>query len=775
MEHIFRLNAFVPALVIAAVALSPTISYAVPDQQAIFDLVVNLVPKTEISVQLRSEDVLVRVTDLEQAGLHGFSGNRELIDGEAYVSLTSLAPIVRYELDEANTILRLTVQPTNLSSTVVDLSPYSRPPDLVYSKDTSFFLNYAVSVQDFKQYSLFSELGLSFGNSLLYSSFSRNSSGKSVRGFTNLTIDNPQNMTRLVIGDHVATTDELGGIAFMGGVSYSREFNLDPYFFKSPTSGVSGALLTPSTVDVYVNDSLVRREQLPPGPFRVKDLPLVTGSGATRLVIRDAFGREQQLNHPYYYSAALLAPGLSEFSYNLGFRKNNVSTESWDYGSPVFLARHRFGITDSLTAGFRLEASPNLVSGGASVATRLPLGEVGLTVGASSVDGLQGTAAALSYTYSGKRIGLGMSARTISAHYANLSVNQTDDRAKLELSAFTSLQLSPNISLFGRYAHSNWRDKGSMEDISIGSSIRLSPQANVSLSASRSYHQGGEAATEVYLGFNYSFDVGINTNVSRQVNQGTTTVQIQKPLSAGSGFGYRFQEQVSDRQNNTSALLQYQKPYGLYELNLDRFSGQSSTTLNVSGGIVGIAGKVFLTRPIQGSFALVEVPEVGGVRGYLNNQEVGKTGARGSVLIPNLLPYYGNRLGISAEDVPTNYSIGATERTIAPGYRGGAVVRFPVQKTQAITGNLLVEADGKTQIPSYGQLTVTVDGKPVVSPIGNQGEFYLENLPAGKYATEVEYQGGICHLAIDVPASNEPFIQLGTLHCVLSSEKPKQP
>ena len=34
-------------------------------------------------------------------------------------------------------------------------------------------------------------------------------------------------------------------------------------------------------------------------------------------------------------------------------------------------------------------------------------------------------------------------------------------------------------------------------------------------------------------------------------------------------------------------------------------------------------------------------------------------------LYPNLLPYFGNQLGINDKDIPLNYSVGATQKTVA--------------------------------------------------------------------------------------------------------------
>ncbi|MBD2326394.1 fimbria/pilus outer membrane usher protein [Alkalinema sp. FACHB-956] len=765
-----------PTAITVFIAASPTIVRAA-DQRAIFDLVVNLVKKQEIPIRLRSGDALVRLKDLQQAGISNLPKSQETLNGEDYVRLSALAPTIRYELDETATTLKLTVPPEQLATTVVSVANRDRPANLVYSKNTSLFLNYAVNAQDFQRFSFFGEMGLSFGNQLLYSSLNRGQNGKLVRGQTNLTIDNPGNMTRWVLGDHFANTDELGGSAFFAGISYGREFSLDPYFLRSPTLGLSGAALTPSTVDVYVNDALVKREELPPGPFRIKDLPVVSGSGAARLVLRDAFGREQQISYPYYYSAGLLAPGLSEFSYNLGFRRNNLNTESFDYGAPVFLARHRFGITNSLTAGLRLEASTGLLSGGANLAARLPFGEMGLAIAASQADGRSGSAAALSYAYSGKKFSLGFSARAMSPYYATMSLNPTDDRATFDFNAFTSVSVSRNVSLFGRYAYAHWRDQGPTTTIALGSTVRLNSQINLSISVNRNQRQDQDSSTDLYIGLNYSLGNGSTANLSHQRNGETqsTIAQIQKPIATYTGLGYRFQGQTGSQSTTSNAMFQYQAPFGRYELTHDRFNDQRSTNLRASGSIVAIGGKVMLSQPLTGSFALIDVPGLQGVQGLLNNQTVGTTNRNGSLLVPNLLPYYGNRLGITTEDIPNNYDVGGTEQVIAPPYRGGAVVRFAVEKAQAIMGTLVIDKGGQSEIPSYGQVTVGGQARSVVSPLGKQGEFYLENLAAGTYGAEVEYEGGVCRFSITVPQSKESFIKLGQLRCVMATQEAKRP
>ena len=102
-------------------------------EQAILQWSVNGIDRGEVVVLLRSPDVLVRVADLEQAGVRGFAGRRETVGGVAHVSLASLAPAVTFEMDERALTLRLTATPGLLATTVQDFLQ-SRPPGLIYTQ-----------------------------------------------------------------------------------------------------------------------------------------------------------------------------------------------------------------------------------------------------------------------------------------------------------------------------------------------------------------------------------------------------------------------------------------------------------------------------------------------------------------------------------------------------------------------------------------------------------------------------------------------------------------
>jgi outer membrane usher protein len=728
-------------------------------------VIIDEVPKGDFLVVLRNDDVLVGVGALERAGVRGFSGTRAVVEGAEYVSLESLGPEVSFRIDASTLTLDLTVPPRFLATSNRDLST-GRPKAIVYSRNASGFLNYSLSSSDLKQIDGFAEVGASLAGDLLYSSMSRTSDGKFLRGQTSLTIDRREQLQRVVVGDSFGTTGELGGGAFLAGVSVARAYDLDPYFVRYPTMNLAGAVTTPSTAEIYVNGTLVRREELPPGQFDFSNLQLPTGSGDVRVVIRDALGQERVLSSPFYASTEVLAEGQEEYSYDLGFLRHHLGTDSADYGPLAFVGHHRFGWNDFVTPEARIEATRDLLSGGAGVAWRLPIGEFSADVAASRDHGASGAAASFSYRYVARPASVGLLVRRMSDRYANLSLSAEQDRPTLDISCFAGVQLSRRASLSGQYSLTQMRDAAEQSRLSVLASLTAGRRGSLFISAGRVRGQGG-SGTEAFLGYSFSFAGTATANISysRQDGTGMTSADVERPLPLGEGFGYRVASNTAGGNDVSMGLVQYQGRVGRYDVEVDHTSAGTTKTMSVTGGLAAVGGEVLASRAIGNSFALVRVPDVKGVTTLVNNQPIGRTDSSGDVLVPDLLSYYGNRLGIKDTDIPIDYEVGATEETVAPPYRGGALVKFPVERVQSLRGRVVVQEPGRELIPSFGQFTLDVDGAKVVSPLGSGGEFDFQNLAPGLHRGVVVFREGICHLSLQVPRSNEQFIDLGTVRC----------
>ena len=176
-------------------------------------------------------------------------------------------------------------------------------------------------------------------------------------------------------------------------MTIGRDFSLAPYFMRYPTMSLSTPVSTPSVLEVHVNGRLVRQEQVQPGRIDVRNLPLSSGQNDTRLVLRDPFGGTREITSGFYVTSSVLARGIHDYQYTIGWRRQSLGTASFDYREPVAIARHRMGLSNAVTAGFRVEGGRDLVSAGPSVNMRLPIGELELAAGASRTLQQWGTAA----------------------------------------------------------------------------------------------------------------------------------------------------------------------------------------------------------------------------------------------------------------------------------------------------------------------------------------------------------------------------------------------
>ncbi len=80
---------------------------AAQDDRAFLEIVLNGVAKDDTLVLFRGDDALVGTAALTRAGVEGFRGSRETVDGTEFVSLASLSPDVTFTVDDRD--LRLSI------------------------------------------------------------------------------------------------------------------------------------------------------------------------------------------------------------------------------------------------------------------------------------------------------------------------------------------------------------------------------------------------------------------------------------------------------------------------------------------------------------------------------------------------------------------------------------------------------------------------------------------------------------------------------------------
>ncbi len=99
---------------------------------------------------------------------------------------------------------------------------------------------------------------------------------------TTWTRDFPDRMATLRVGDSISTPGPWGRAVRFGGLQFGTNFSTQPMLVTTPLLAAQGEAVVPSTVDVFVNGRPIASEQVPPGPFSIDRLPVLTGADNCR-------------------------------------------------------------------------------------------------------------------------------------------------------------------------------------------------------------------------------------------------------------------------------------------------------------------------------------------------------------------------------------------------------------------------------------------------------------------------------------------------------------
>jgi outer membrane usher protein len=703
--------------------------------------------------------------DLAQLRIRAPARGIVMVDGERHVRLGPEAG-ARVEFDDATQTVRVTLPPKAFVAT----RSSAISPDVPHVTTASLggFANYDLYGQQIGgQTSLGAILDLGvFGprgvvtNSLLGRDDAE--ARQMVRLESTWTLDLPERLATLRIGDAISAAGAWGRSARFGGVQFGTNFATQPTLVKTPLLYAQGEAIVPSTVDVFVNGRRVASEDVPPGPFTIDRLPPITGAGQMQVVVTDALGRQQVISQPYYTGQTLLRAGLNEYSFEAGAIREDYGLRSNAYGDLMMAGTFRRGFTDRVTAEVHAEAQ----AGGASAVgfnTAWQAGNLGilsLTVAGGGEDsyGLLGGAG---FERNGQRVSVFARTLFASEAFAQLGTAAQDDRLKqftfggmgFDLGTLGNLQLS-----YGR--QTNWTTP-SNATFALSHSVELGAWGYLNFIASHS-ESDGAASTDLFLNWTMAFGDRRTAAVSLQHAPDSETGQdfeavayLQQSLPAGTGTGYYASISSSDDAQLDYAL---QGSAGLVGVQYARRDGVDGWRANASGGLAITGAGAMPSRRLDQSFAVVQVADYPGMTVYVENQPVGRTDSKGRVLLDSLRAYENNNVSIDPKELPLDASLAGSATSVTPAYRSGPVVRFPVVRASAATLRLVLP-DG-TPVPAGAHVTTRNERVPVAM----DGFVYL-TIAAGRHDASAEWPGHRCVFSFERTERGDPQPDLGNVTC----------
>lgn len=765
-----RLRTLAAAL---AVALALPAMAQEGDEPMLLDLCINDRCVGVAAVIRRGPDVLIDREALLAAGIQLAELPAERIGERDFVSLKTLNHGSTFAIREAELRLDLMLRPELLPAQRGDL--HRRTAAEVTVQPWTAFANYAATLGEGGERGLFLDAALGRGHAALRSTAHWSASEGWRRGLTRFELDQPGHLRRWTIGDQNAlASDPLGGGLLLGGIGVERAFDQDPYLVTFPQPFYTGVMETPGVAEVYANGVLIGRQELGAGPFTLENLGIQPGRSDVQVIVRDAFGNRNELSSVRYYGSSrrMLAKGLDEYAFRIGVPRESGGLGDGYADRTVLQAWYRRGVADALTLGGRMEADDDVRNLGVDGTVRLPFGELSLALASSQDDAVgRGDAVSATYGYASQRWSFGIGSRRTDAAYRNVGDPFAALTGALRQDEYINIGLAPagRVSLQFNAGRQRREGEALTRNAGMTASLRLWPRANMFFSVQRRNDAIGRDLTAL-LSLHIALDrnsISVNTR-HREDAQGERThgygIDARRSRPLGMGWGYDVSLQREEGRDTGFGQVEYQGPWGRYALQAERLDGDERARLIASGALVAIGGRVFATPPLDTGFALVRVPGLAGVPILRENQEVGHTDARGDLLVRDLLPFHANRIALDQDAVPAGYALATPRRDVQVPRNNGALVMLDAAPVHAVTGQLLRRGESGS-VPAGNRMWFTRDGTRVAMPLGQQGRFYLEDLPSGEHTIEAEGADGTARCRVVVPETPVGVLDLGGIQC----------
>jgi outer membrane usher protein len=682
------------------------------------------------------------------------------LDGETRIRLAPGGD-VRMSYDAAAQRLDLVLPPSAFRETRIAVATPAAPP--MTPAGDGFFLNYdleaaagngaAPAATGVFEVGLFTRPILVEGTAIARV---RRFGAQMVRLDTSLTWDDPDHMRSLRVGDTITRGGVGGAPLRIGGLQFTRSFEVQPGFLTAPVPTLAGSAALPSVADLYVNGALTASKEVRPGAFTLTGLPVVTGSGTVEMVVRDALGRETVVRQAYYAAPGLLRAGLTDFSYEIGFLRRDYAAASASYGPLAASATHRLGLTDLFTIEGHAAASGETQQGGAAADLAFPgFGLLSVSAAASrGRGGVTGQSWGFAFEHRSRSFSFGGSADLASEGYRQVG----DDRPLPALDLRASASLSQRWGALGvSYLRRDYHDRRPDAEVAGGSaSFRLGGLGTLRVAAHTELRGRRDSAAELSLSARLGPRTTAVAAAGARDGAGFASLLLQQNAPADEGWGYRALATTGPRESLMGAL-QLNTAFGQYDAELTYRDGRTGARLRVTGGIAMAGGKAFAAQRLSDAFAVVDAGQPG-VRVYADNRLVGRTGGDGRVVVPRLRGYEENRLRLEVADLPMDMEVTTAETRVRPYARRGVVVDMRARRTRSAM--LRLEVPGLGPVPAG--TTVEVGGRSFVAAPG--GELFLSGL-ADANRLEAVWPQGRCAFDVELPAGDDPQPDLGTRIC----------
>jgi outer membrane usher protein len=600
-----------------------------------------------------------------------------------------------------------------------------------------------------------------------------------VRDGTRLVYDDQKRTARYAAGDLRPVSRGFSGATPMAGLSIERVYaDLDPQRNIQPRGQRSFTLTRASTVETYINGSLVQQTRLNPGTYDIRDFPFAQGANDIRLVLRDDAGVENVIDFSINFDRTLLAPGITEFGVYAGVVTPFTGSGRRYSDRPTASGFVRRGMSQSVTAGGNFQVGERGGVAGAEVVWATPLGTIGFDLAASKVRNVgEGYALNIGYERNFARSSNGNSAllltyQTTSRNFATPETIIPVNMFAHEFGATYSQGFARDHFITADGFYSVGRD-GRPDQKTARLTYGWRASTRLFLTSEAAYQdRGGRRDHGIRVALTYRFER--RSSMTAEVDTRRDGGRLAYQTSSGRGVGsYNAQaaidyfDGVGSFNGNANILLDRAEVGAAHLTSYARDENRivdQRTSVRFGTAIAYTGGSVALSRPIYDSFALVKPHRtLDGASVYVlpnDDEYLSRSGRFGPGVAPDLSSYTPQIITYDVPNAPIGYDLGTGIAQVVPPYRSGYLIEVGSSYSITYTGQLL-RPDGEPLSLAAG-LAIELaepDRAPVQMFTNRSGRFALSGLRAGKWRVETRLGDRILTYDIEIPANAQGLVR----------------
>lgn len=607
--------------------------------------------------------------------------------------------------------------------------------------------------------------------------------GRFTRQSTRLVYDDLARTARYAAGDLEPVARGFSGTSPAAGLSIERVYaDLDPQRNIQPRGQRSFTVTRASTVETFINGTLVQQTRVNPGTYDIRDFPFAQGSNDIQMVVRDDTGRENVIDFSINFDRTLLAPGLSEFGLYAGVQTRFSASGRRYTDKPIASGFYRRGITQSLTAGGNFQASNRGGVAGVEAAWAFPLGTLGFDLAASKVRNI-GTGYAFNASFERTFATRSDGSSSLLATYQTMSRNFATTEAILPSNPYAhefgvtyshGFERDHFITVDGFY--SMGRDKQpDQKTARLGYGWRASNR--LYLNAEATYQDRG-TRTEQGVRISLSYRFTPRSSMIAEVDTSREGGRLQYQTSSGRGVGsYNVQagvdyyDDVASLNGNANVLLN-RAEVGLahrtsYSREDNRIADQRSS-VRVGASIAYAGGSLSIGRPIYDSFALLAPHKsLKGAAVYVlpnDKEHQARSGAFGPGVASDLTAYTPQIITYDVPKAPLGYDLGLGVAQVLPSYRSGYRIVVGSSYSITFTGQLLDHMGEPVSLTAGQAYEISESKRPPLAMFTNRaGRFAISGLRPGRWRIETPHGKSTLVFFITVPSDAEGLVRAGVL------------